>query len=261
MRHLLGFLLYLSGWARVLLGILAAMLPARWWPWLDRHIPATDSAPIAAIVTILTAGAIGVPGFISHVTDQVAENNRAILEAARREASRPASQETVSANDWGRMFVNASGLSLFTFILLTPAGWASTYLGVSGMWRAIAVIVDHPFGDPILTGLDALVLRSTRERRARVARRRRESLEGPEVPDRIVPGAKLGLPGVDLVIVASRVKSGWDKGTVVLSADKTYRVGPIEERTIAGRLRTLYPLTEHKDLEVFRRTVRYDLPD
>jgi hypothetical protein len=68
------------------------------------------------------------------------------------------------------------------------------------------------------------------------------------------------MPGVDLVIVASRVKPGWDKGTVVLSGDKTYRVGSIEERTIAGRLRTLYPLTEHKDFEVFRRTVRYELP-
>ena len=67
--------------------------------------------------------------------------------------------------------------------------------------------------------------------------------------------------GVDLVIVASRVKPGWNKGTVVMSATKAYRVGTVEERTIAGRLRTLYPLTEHKDLEVFRRTVHYDLPE
>jgi hypothetical protein len=29
---------------------------------------------------------------------------------------------------------------------------------------------------------------------------------------------------------------------------------------VTGRLRTLYPLTEHKDFEAVRKSVRYDLP-
>jgi hypothetical protein len=70
----------------------------------------------------------------------------------------------------------------------------------------------------------------------------------------------VGCPDADLVIVASRRKEGWDTGTVVLTGSGSYRVGTIVERTIGGHLRTLYPLSEHNDLEVFRRTVRYELP-
>jgi hypothetical protein len=46
----------------------------------------------------------------------------------------------------------------------------------------------------------------------------------------------------------------------VLTADAAYRIGQPEERTIAGRLRTLYPLTEHKDFEAIRKSVYYDWP-
>jgi hypothetical protein len=61
------------------------------------------------------------------------------------------------------------------------------------------------------------------------------------------------------VVIASRRKPGWDRDTIVITADAAYRIGAITERAIDGRLRTLYPLAEHKDLETFRRTVRYDL--
>ena len=146
------------------------------------------------------------------------------------------------------------------FVWSTPAGWATTYLGVTGVIRALGCAGDDPFGDPLLTAIDAMVWRAVSGRRAESERTRRELLEGPDVPDRVVPGVKLGMPDVDFVIVASRVKPDWDQGTVLIGSEKNYRVGAIEERTIAGRLRTLYPVTEHKDLEVFRRAVRYDLP-
>jgi hypothetical protein len=241
-------------------GVLAAGLPKRWWPVLDPHVPATDSAGVAAIVTILAGAAIGIPGFIGHATEQVSRNNRAILDAASRQAARQPSSDTIGEREWGRMFVTASGLSLFTFIFLTPAGWASTYLGLSGVWRAVAAGVDDPFGDPILTGLDSLFLRTVRRGRAEIARGRRESLEGPEVPDRIVRGAHVGIADTELVIVSSRRKPSWDAGTVVDGGTRWFRVVGIEERTIQGRLRTLYRLNEHKDHEVFRRSVRYDIP-
>jgi hypothetical protein len=56
-------------------------------------------------------------------TEQVSRNNRAILDAATGQAARPPSSDKLSDREWGRMFVTASGLSLFTFIFLTPAGW------------------------------------------------------------------------------------------------------------------------------------------
>lgn len=185
-------------------GVAAATLPKRWWPMLDPYVPVTDSAAIAAILTILLAGAIGVPGFIDHTTQQVSLNNRAVLAEAQKAAARPEAEETLSQRDWGRMFVGVSSLSLFTFIFLTPAGWASTYLGISGTWRAIAASVDDPFGDPILTGVDALLLRGARGARAQAERQQREALEGPQVPDRVVRGSHSGITGADLVTPGSR---------------------------------------------------------
>jgi hypothetical protein len=241
-------------------GILAASLPKRWWPPLDRHIPVTASAPLASILTVLVSGFGGISGLINHTTEQVSLNNRAVLAAAAKEAARPVSEEKLSDKDWGRMFVGVSSLSVFTFIFLTPAGWASSYFGLSGTWRAVAAAVDDPFGDPILTGVDALVLRGVRRARARGADRRRQALEGPEVPDRVVRGSHIGMPAADLVIVAARRKPAWDAGTVVDTGDRWYRVTSIEERTVGEWLRTLYALVPHQDHEAFRPRVRYDLP-
>ena len=241
-------------------GLLAASLPKRWWPRLDPHIPVTASAPLASVLTVLLAGVGGISGFINYATDQVSLNNRAVLTAAQREAARPLSEEKLSDKDWGRMFVGISSLSIFTFIFLTPAGWASTYFGMSGTWRAVAAAIDDPFGDPILTGLDALVLTGVRRARARRARRQREALEGPEAADRVVRGSHIGVPGADLVIVAARRKPSWDVGTVVDTGHRWYRVTSIEERTVGEWLRTLYALTPHQDHEAFRRRVHYDLP-
>ncbi len=47
---------------------------------------------------------------------------------------------------------------------------------------------------------------------------------------------------------------------MVYTADTCYRIGDPVERVIAGNVRTLYPLTEHTDLEAVRRSVNYDLP-
>jgi hypothetical protein len=256
-RALAGELLGVVTW---IAGVAAATLPKRWWPMLDAYVPATDSASISAILTILIAGAVGVPGFISHVTEQVSLNNSAILAAAEGQASRPASAETVSENEWGRMFVGVSSLSIFTFIFLTPAGVTSTYLGISGTWRGIAAAVDDPFGDPILTGVDVLVLGGLRRTRSGFARNRRGMLEGPAVADRVVRASSIGVAGADLVIVAARRKPQWDVGTVVDTGDDWFRVASIEERTIGGRLRTLYGLTAHRDSEAIRRAVRYEMP-
>jgi hypothetical protein len=88
----------------------------------------------------------------------------------------------------------------------------------------------------------------------------REALEGSDVPDLSMTGVAAHLPA-DIVIVSARRKPGWDRGTVVLTERGCFRIGTPVERTIGGRLRTLYPLTEHRDLEVIRRSVTYTLPN
>ncbi len=153
-----------------------------------------------------------------------------------------------------------SALSIFTFLLLTPKGWLTLYLLGTGGLRMAAVWFDDPIGDPVLTIVDSKMLGRLERQRAERERRTREELEGPEIPDRVVSSAQAGIPGCELVIVASRAKPGWSRGVVVYTADTCYRIGDPVERTIAGRLRTLYPLTEHTDLEAVRRSVHYDLP-
>ena len=67
-------------------------------------------------------------------------------------------------------------------------------------------------------------------------------------------------PYCDFVVVASRRKPGWERGVAVFTAEGCYRLGEPVEQTVNGRLRTLYPMTEHNDLEAIRKAVRYDLP-
>ena len=238
------------------LGVLAAMLPARWWPSLDQHVPATSAAAAAGIVTFIVAMAIGIPGFLAHLEESAAAHNAAAV--AVFDKGKAGDKEGTVLRQAPMIM---SGLALPIFLFATPLGWLTLYLGISGMLRALAGFIEAGFGDPILTGLDKLAVGTRRRLGAGAARVRRESLEGPELPDRIMNAQQLGIANADFVIVASRRKPDWDKGTVVQTPDGTaYRVGEIEDRTIGGRLRTLYPLTEHKDLEVFRRVVHYDLP-
>lgn len=254
MRVSESFGAYVGGFFTRAAGVIAAMLPARLWPYLDRHLPVTESAFIASLLTLLAGAAIGIPGFLNHATAQAAYNTQAMLDAAASTA--PGAQSVDSS-----ISVGMSSLSLFTFLLLTPLGWATMYLGLTGLIRTVAAGLDDPHGDVLLTVVDGVLVRSVRGGQAYRTRTTREGLEGPDLPDRVVLGAQVGLPGAQLVVVASRRKPDWDEGTVVITTGSVYRVGAIVERTIRGRLRTLYPLTEHKDFEAFRRTVRYKLPD
>ena len=87
-RELPGALVTALEW---IAGVAAATLPKRWWPALDAHLPVTESATLASVLTVLIAAAIGVPGFVDFTTRQVSLNNRAILDAATDEAARPRS--------------------------------------------------------------------------------------------------------------------------------------------------------------------------
>jgi hypothetical protein len=230
--------------------MVASLLPARLWPRLPSSFAMPPAAFAAGLVTFLAGTAVGIPGFLDHAHASTSLGlDAAIDHMNRTEVYR------------GDLVMGFSGLSIFTFLLLTPKGWLTLYLSLTGSLRAGAAWFDDAIGDPVLTGLDALVARGLARARAWRARSAREALEGPALPDRAVSGASAGMPGCDVVIVSSRRKPGWERNVVVLTAGKCYRIGEPVDRTIAGRLRTLYPLTEHDDLEVIRRSVHYELPD
>lgn len=235
----------------VIAGLCSALLPHRHWRGLPGWIPVERAAFASGLLTFFLGAAIGIPGFLDHAAATVSFVNQAVVTEAMRNPGAGYSRGMVQG---------FAGLSIFTFLFLTPKGLLTLYLLASGGARAAAAWFDDPIGDPVLTGIDHFVSRG-RDRHSRdSARRTREALEGPEVPDRAVTSTAAGMPGCDLVIVTSRRKPGWERGVTVFTADAAYRIGEPVERSIAGRLRTLYPLTEHRDFEAVRKSVHYDLP-
>lgn len=226
-------------------GMAASLLPHRHWRRLPSWLPMESAACVSGVVTLFAGAAIGIPGFLEHAGVTVSLANETMLKY----------------DYWQRgMAGGFSALSIFTFLLLTPKGWATLYLVGTGAVRAAAAWFDDPVGDPIATIVDSQVFARQERRRAIDARQTREALEGPEISDRIVSSDKAGIPGCDFVIVAARRKPGWERGVVVFTPSACYRIGEPIERMITGHLRTLYPLSEHTDLEAVRKSVEYDLP-
>ena len=225
--------------------MIAALLPYRHWQRVPVSIPVRDAAFVSGVLTFFAGAAIGIPGFLEHAAATVSLANETMLKY----------------DFFNRGLASGfGGLSIFTFLLLTPQGWATLYLLGSGGLRAMAAWFDDPVGDPMLTLIDSRFGAQRQRRTQDRERREREMLEGPELADRVISSTTAGIPGCDLVIVSTRRKPGWERGTTVFTADAAYRIGEPVERTVAGRLRTLYPLTEHKDFEAVRRSVHYDLP-
>ena len=225
------------------------MLPRHYWPAFERSLPVHNATFVASLLTLLAGAALGITGFMAHLAEVTSANTAAYMEAAPR-----------AKTDDLPLPSALSGLSLFTFIFLTPQGWISTYLTVSGLVRTAGSQFDDPHGDLLLTAVDAGVRRYASHASAKTRDEQRHRLEGPRVRDRVLNGSELAMPEADLVVMASRIKDDWDHGTVVLSDDGEFRVVGIEDRTIDGRLRRLYALQRHTDLEAFRRTVRYEFP-
>lgn len=153
-----------------------------------------------------------------------------------------------------------SAFSPFTFALLTPKGLLATYLVVTGSVRALFAATSTIPGDPLLALADRLYqehrLRSAEERAAA----EREAREGPAMPDLLETGPAAGFPEADWVVVASRVKPGWDKGVFVVTADRWYRIADSFDRRTPEGLRRFYVLHAVGQAEVIRRSVFYDHP-
>lgn len=238
---------YWLGWWRAALATALAMLPRRYWPRLARFAPVEDYALAAGVLTFAAGILLGIEGFLAHLTEQVSITNAVLV--------RHVDPEKINRN----MMWGLSGLSFFTFLLLTTQGWATMYLSLTGFVRALGCGFEDPHGDAILTLVDAGVRRAWNKAVRRGEIDNRALLEGPDVPDRIARGTHLNLPQVELVIVSARLKE-WDRGTVLVTDRGAYRVVAIEDRTIDGRLRHLYGVNLHNDFEAIRRGVTYEWP-
>ena len=209
-----------------------AALPKRYWDSFD--LPVANVAAASAMATLFAGAALGITGYFAHMRDVL----------AAREFTAPP-------------FMFAVFLG---YVFFSPRGLFSLYLVVSGLLRAAASYTGEPFGDPILTGVDALgrgVFTSQQERSARVARARLEKIDEP---DRRYDGEWAGLTGVDFVIVSARRKPGWTRGTWVITDDGWFVLGEPFDRPMPNGLRTVYPLAAQNTLEAVRKSVNYELP-
>ena len=190
--------------------------------------------------------ALGSFGYIAFVSEAADGMNRVLIGAQ---------SDLVQIPGWAL-------LSLPAFLFTTPQGAFSLYLTASGFFRATAAfLADEYRGDYLLTLVDWLIQRVWTVRVAARRRARRERLEGPEVPDRLVGGAQVRRPELDLVLLASRAKTDWEAGSYLVGRDgAAYRIGvPFDFESPAG-LRTAYPLTPLTTLEPIRHAIPYELP-
>jgi hypothetical protein len=246
----------LAALLRGTVAVVAGVLPrARWERFYG--LPIRAASLLSALATLGAGLFVGIPGFLAYAqraSDALAE---ATLEVGAKQAANPLpgqNEITTLAP------MSLSGLSIVAFLLATPTGWLATYLVATGILRTVSSLLSEPFGDPVLTGLDALLVRTRGGARESRARRLREREEGPETPDRLFRADWAGAADADLVVVASRRKPDWTNGAFVITSDKWYTLGEPFDLRLPEGLRTIYPLTEQKVCEVLRRGVLYDLP-
>jgi len=212
---------------------------------------------VSALLTMMSGVAVGLRGFLDYATAAASAANDATLDLATRQI-RGEIPPDVSITTAATVVVSA--LSIVAFVFFTPLGLISVYLTASGAVRAVSSLIDEPFGDPILTGLDSLLGRTRRGMRDSYRRRARARAEGPEVSDRLFTGEWAGLPDVTCVLVSSRRKTGWNPGVFVITSDQWYTLGEPFDLQMPDGLRTAYPLRKQTTNEVLREGVRYELP-
>ncbi len=235
--------------------VFVAVLPRRYWrgfDWMPIHL----MAPVSGVLTVLAGAALGITGFFAYLERVAASPASSMLEIAERQVAGTL-PETAAVSS---VPAAISILSPIAFAFFTPLGLFSVYLVASGWLRVVSWWIAEPHGDPVLTGIDWLFHRTRRSAREGALRRTRLEAEGAEEPDRLYHGTWAGLPDVDLVVVASRRKPEWQKGTFVITPDGWYTLGEPFDRQTPHGLRTVYPLTAQKDNAVLRKGVSYNLP-
>ena len=234
-----------------------SLAPRRHWSSLDEQFPVYRAALLSGIVELMAALSVAIPAYLAFAQAGASQAVDAMLASnGWRTATNQSGATTAGAQlQWVSQFFGP-----LTFVVATPIGALSFYLVATGFLRIVTAWVDDPQGDPLLTIADWLLFRSKTKREVRQKKELRESLEGAEVADRVVTGAKAGIPDAELVVIASRVKAGWVKGAFIITDDKWYRLGEPVHRDTPNGLRTLYPMSEVRDLEVMRKGIPYRMP-
>lgn len=232
-----------------LTGVFRCVLPRRYWSDMGR------GAYASCFLTVALGFRIGYAGFFDYAS-RAAEQGAAMALKAAGGGGAPGIDPTAQA----MAGILGSAMAPLAFFLFTPMGWVADYLFITGVFRAISIAGGHPWGDPVLTVIDNFLHRKIEEDRAQEAANARAAAEGPEVPDTIVAGTQFAGKAADFVIVSSRRKEGWTLATTVVAGDVRLRLGEPVDRRIKGWLRTCYPLSVIRDIQVDRRVVAYDWP-
>ena len=221
-----------GGAAAVVLGLLPR---ARWDTF--PALPVARLAWLSGLSTLVVGTSLGAAGYFEHLPHAASAATDLTFDLAERQltGALPATDPVTTA-----LPVGLSVLGFFGYLLFTPAGLSACYLTVTGLLRAVSAFVDDPLGDPLLTGVDRLLAGGWNRARAAATRRTRERLEGPEVPDRLLPAA-------------------WAGAAIVTDA-QWYKLGPPFDLSLPEGLRTIYPLGPFAMGDVARRSVGYELP-
>jgi hypothetical protein len=153
-----------------------------------------------------------------------------------------------------------SMFALPAFLFFTPLGLLTLYLFVTGLYRSVSYAAGDPRGDPLVGLAHHGIGTALRRRRERSAAEVRAAQEGADAPDVLLTGREGGAPEAEYVVVAARVKDGWERGTFVMTAEAHYRLGESFDRRYPDGLRRVYPLIVPGAAEVIRRQVGYEMP-
>ncbi len=246
----------MSAWLDRLLALPCALLPRRYWHAID--LPVANVATASAFLTLFFGFSVGIRGYFDYLERlRTTSKGVSIYEIAELQNQGKLREDTSVSAVPGAVYATAP----IAFAFFTPLGLFAVYLVGASFVRIMASYVDELQGDPILSGLDALVNRMRNAHRERTVRAAREQLEGTEEPDRLYEGSWAGLPDVTYVVVASRRKAGWTRGTWVITHDGWFTLGDPFDRPMPNGLRTVYPLTlQTSTLDVLRKGVSYELP-
>ncbi len=240
----------LPGTVETLIGVFRCALPVRYWQEMRRG---------ALLSVFATAGVgvwVGLSGFFEQARKAGEEAARLALAVGAPGGSAPGTDQTAQV----AAALQSTALVPFAFFLFTPQGWLADYLVLSAVYRGITLAVDHPRGDPVLTAIDRLVRGWRTSRQARRDAEAREEAEGPAVPDEILASREFAGKETEFVVISSRRKEGWTAATTVIAGSVRLRLGEPAEKIIKGRLRTCYPLSIIRDIQVDRRIVHYEWP-
>jgi hypothetical protein len=236
-----------------MLGVLAALLPRRYWNRVELAWRVPPRPALSAIVTLVAALCVGGPAFVRHALQGSTHATALTMAIAGDQIRRPADHEVTSD------FTQALTILSMVAFVATPVGLISLYLALSGALRTGCVYFDDPMGDPALTAIDTAVRRGAATT-ARIGRRLVQRFRfGREVPDRVTTGAAVGNPKAEVAVLSARPKDQWTVGTMVIASNVCYRIVEIGERPLDGRVWMAYLLARKTDAGIVRRTVRYNL--